>query len=345
MAESVGEGDAANPVAAIAAALVRSGLVDSDLTVRLSALTGGVSSDIWKVEVDGRVFVVKRALAKLRVAQDWRAPVSRNAAEAAWLRTAGAVVPGAVPRVLREDAATGLFAMDYLPPETHPVWKALLMQGVADAGFAAAVGATLARLHSATDGDPAVAAAFANAGTFHQIRLEPYLEATASRHPALAEALMGLSHRTDAHRAALIHGDVSPKNILVGPAGPVFLDAECATYGDPAFDLAFCLNHLLLKCLVRPEAAAGYLAAFDALAGSFLAGVAFEPPEALEARAAALLPALFLARVDGKSPVEYLVDDASRERVRAAAVPLVRTPPARLEAVRRHWAAALEGTS
>jgi aminoglycoside phosphotransferase (APT) family kinase protein len=131
-----------------------------------------------------------------------------------------------------------------------------------------------------------------------------------------------------------VHGDVSPKNILIGPEGPVFLDAECAWYGDPAFDLAFCLNHLLLKCLWNPGAKDALRACFDALAEAYLAGVTFEPRLALEGRAASLLPALLLARVDGKSPVEYLTDDAQKDTVRRVARRLLADPPERLAAVR-----------
>jgi hypothetical protein len=117
----------------------------------------------------------------------------------------------------------------------------------------------------------------------------------------------------------------------------VFLDAECAWYGDPAFDLAFCLNHLLLKCLWRPQWQAGYLAAFDALAGAYLQSVAWEPAADIEARAAHLLPGLFLGRVDGKSPVEYIEADADRERVRRVARELLLRPVATLGAVREAW--------
>src|SRR3712207_8107198 len=49
------------------------------------------------------------------------------------------------------------------------------------------------------------------------------------------------------------------------------------SYGDPAFDLAFCLNHLLLKGLWVPNAAPAFLACFDALAASYMAGVTWEP--------------------------------------------------------------------
>jgi aminoglycoside phosphotransferase (APT) family kinase protein len=129
-----------------------------------------------------------------------------------------------------------------------------------------------------------------------------------------------------------VHGDVSPKNILVGPRGPVFLDAECAWYGDPAFDLAFCLNHLLLKCLWVPRARAAFLECFDALSSTYLKSVSFEN---IEQRAASLLPALLLARVDGKSPVEYL-RTPDKEYVRTIARELLPSAST-LREVREAW--------
>ncbi len=313
------------------------GLVAADESVSISPLTGGVSSDIHLVETAGRRFCVKRALARLKVAAHWEAPVARNGAEAAWMRVAGAWQPGVAPVVLAEDAAAGLFAMTYLPPENHPVWKAELMAGRIDPGFADLVGRSLGAIHARSAGDLAIASAFANHETFDHIRLDPYLRATGRAHPALAARFEHLASVTAKTRLALVHGDVSPKNILVGPGGPVFLDAECATYGDPAFDLAFCLNHLLLKGARRGAARAGYLAAFEALARAYLGIVSWEAPEALERRAAALLPALFLARIDGKSPVEYLVHDDEREAVRRCAMPLVAEPPLGLAAIVEAW--------
>ena len=152
--------------------------------------------------------------------------------------------------------------------------------------------------------------------------------------PTWSAALAALVARTAATKRTLVHGDVSPKNILVGPRGPIFLDAECAWYGDPAFDLAFCLNHLLLKCLWTPSATEGFLAGFDALASAYLDGVQWEPRAALERRAAHLLPGLLLARVDGKSPVEYLTAEADRECVRRMARPLILRPADTLDGVR-----------
>ncbi|NVN84536.1 MAG: phosphotransferase [Rhodopseudomonas sp.] len=323
---------------AVAAFLRDAGLIEPGITPRFTPLTGGVASDIWKVEAGSAVFAVKRALAKLRVARDWTVPVSRNASEVDWLRAAAEVVPDAVPRVLAHDPELGAFAMDYLDPEHHPVWKQRLAAGQCDPDFATAVGRTIGAIHAATAHSQTVARRFANDALFHAIRLEPYLEATAEAHPDLAPALMALSRATLATHIALVHGDVSPKNILVGPHGPILLDAECAWYGDPAFDLAFCLNHMLLKCLWTPSSAAGYLGCFDALAAAYRAEIDWEPKHELERRAAALLPALFLARVDGKSPVEYITDESDKARVRRVARHLIVAKPEQLAAISDAWA-------
>lgn len=308
-------------------------------------LTGGVSSDIWRVDLATGPVCLKRALAKLKVAADWRAPVSRNAYEVAWMETAAALVPKAVPRLRAHDAAAGWFVMDFLDPATHKLWKAELRDGHADPDFAAQVGAALVRIHAGTAGRPEIARRFPTDKIFHAIRLEPYLEATARAHPDLSAAILDLVRVTASTKRALVHGDVSPKNILVGPAGPVFLDAECAWYGDPAFDLAFCLNHLLLKCLWTPRAQDGFLACFDALASAYRDAIAWEAPADLERRTARLLPGLFLARIDGKSPVEYITSDADKTRVRRVARALIATPPTTLAQIRTAWATDLKAAA
>jgi aminoglycoside phosphotransferase (APT) family kinase protein len=271
------------------------------------------------------------------VAADWRAPVERNRYEARWMRRANAAVPGAAPKLLGIDEASGALAMQYLPPGQYALWKEQLRDGEADLVFAARVAESLVRIHAATAADPTVAAEFPTDQIFYDIRLEPYLLATAHAHPDLAPQLKALVTVTQANRRALVHGDVSPKNILRGPSGPVFLDAECAWWGDPAFDLAFCLNHLLLKCLWTPSATPGFLACFDALAATYAAGITWEPPAVLEARAAHLLPGLFLARVDGKSPVEYITAAQDRNRVRRVARSFLARPVEALGDVRQAW--------
>ena len=316
----------------------RTGLASAHVARQLTPLTGGVSSDIWRVDFsDGRTVCVKRALAKLKVAADWQAPVSRNAYEWAWMQFASTVLPHAVPQPLAHDESLGMFAMTYLEPAAHPVWKQQLLSGHVDPASAAMVGQAMGLLHQASAHRADLAAAFDTGESFHALRLEPYLLATALKHPHLAGPLRALVARTAAHRTALVHGDVSPKNILVGPHGPILLDAECAWYGDPAFDVAFCLNHLLLKRLVVPQQAAALHQAFEALVQAYFHEASFEPRADLEARCAQLLPALMLARMDGKSPVEYITNEADRERVRAFAVPLIAQPMTSLAEISCSW--------
>lgn len=298
--------------------------------VQAVPLNGGVASDIWRVFAGGREVVVKQALEKLRVAADWRVPVSRNACEVAWLDAANAAVPGAAPQVLGHWPDLNAFAMPWLAPDDYPVWKADLLAGRCDDGVAAAVGMQLAAIHAATAGrDFAVN----DDDLFHTIRLEPYFEHLKAIHPQAARALDGLIAATLTHKTALVHGDVSPKNILIGPDGPVFLDAECAWYGDPAFDLAFVLNHLLLKSRLGLDT----LPAFAALAAAYRTGVTWEDPDGVDARASRLLPGLLLARIDGKSPVEYLTDDNLKNTVRAFAMRGLIDPPESLAQLARDW--------
>lgn len=307
-------------------ALRAGGLLSGEADPVCEPLTGGVSSDIWRIDLATGSICVKRALAKLKVADNWEAPVSRNAYEVAWMQTVHAIVPGSVPEVLYHDPDAGLFAMSYLPPETAPLWKAQLRDGIALTESAAAVGATLGRIHTATSVDPTIPAKFETDDIFHAIRLEPYLLATAARCPDVAHRLNELVEITASNKVALVHGDVSPKNILIGPAGPIFLDAECAWFGDPAFDLAFCLNHLLLKCLWTPSARTDFKSCFAALCTAYEDATAKMQDRDIPRRTAHLLAGLFLARIDGKSPVEYITDDADRNHVRTIARQFLTNP-------------------
>ena len=143
------------------------------------------------------------------------------------------------------------FAMEWLDPADHRLWKTELAAGPRRSRHSRRGRAKLAAIHAATAGDAAIAALFPTGRALRGASPRPLSARHGARAiPTSPAALNALADRTAATTTALVHGDVSPKNIMVGPARlPVFLDAECAWYGDPAFDLAFCLNHLLLKCL------------------------------------------------------------------------------------------------
>lgn len=199
-----------------------------------------------------------------------------------------------------------------------PSWRDDLAAGRVDADVGAVVGDRLAAIHAQTAGNDSTAREFASDHLFEALRIEPYLRYSAVRSPEHTAALSELAHDLADTHIALVHGDVSPKNIIVTRDGPVLTDAECAWYGDPAFDLAFCLNHLLLERIWKPQHRAPLQETSTRLLTAYLRGVSWEPPNAVAARIARLLPALALARIDGRSPVDYL-SAAQRESLRTRA--------------------------
>ena len=315
---------------------MRMGLIDDDEQPVMTHLTGGVSSLIMRVDTRRGPLCVKQALPELKVASHWSAPLERSHAELAWIRHVSQCLPESVPAILGEDPSSFCFAMTWLPPESYPVWKLQLRDGVADAALAAEVGRRLAAIHSATADDDVLTQSFANDENFFQLRLDPYFGATANVHTDCAAVLKELINATANNKRVLVHGDISPKNILIGPTGPMILDAECAWYGEPAFDAAFCLCHLLAKCLWRPASREAFLMCFDAFAATYLQGVHWENAAHLETRIAHLLAAIMLARVDGKSPLEYL-SEHDRERLRVFAKERVLSPRKQLKTIRDEW--------
>ena len=317
--------------------LVDAGLARAGEPQAWTVLSGGVSSDIWRVDLPDRSLCVKRALPKLRVKDDWEAPPDRNLYEWRWFSTVRRWIPGAAPEPLAFDPERRLLAMAFLPPEDHPLWKTEMLAGRVDVGFAAQVGQRLGRIHSASAAEPGLAAEFASDDGFHALRIDAYLLAVARRRPEVSRQIEAIAARTASLKVGLVHGDATPKNILMGPEGPVFLDAETAWWGDPAFDAASVLNHLLLKRVVVKGRGRELNDSFTVMAEAWLGHADFAPRAELEQRAASLLPALLLARVDGKSPVEYITTDADRDLVRRTAIPLLLQPPETLEAVRAAW--------
>lgn len=313
--------------------LFRTGLLERGETARWTPLAGGVSSDSWRVSLPAQTICVKRALARLKVKADWRAPTERNIYEWEWFNFVHRNFPGIVPRPVAHDAEMQMLAMEFLAPEEFKLWKTELLRGEADAGFAGRVGAALAKIHAKSAFDPEIARLFATDEIFFALRIEAYLLATAEKHPRVAPQIREIAERTLTARIALVHGDVSPKNILIGSERPVFLDAETAWFGDPAFDLAFCLNHFLLKAAYRAEFAGGYKNCFESFAESYLSGVDWEPRAETEARTARLLPVLYLARVDGKSPVEYITDEEIKNKIRRAALEFIEQPKSSLSEI------------
>jgi tRNA A-37 threonylcarbamoyl transferase component Bud32 len=330
-----GEADSALDTSEWVDALRRAGLAQSPAP-RLQPLTGGVSSEIILVEDGARRFVVKRALAKLRVRDDWFADTGRRRVEQSYLRVVGALLPSCVPRVLFADPEAGWFAMEYLG-DGFVNWKSQLLSGCAEPLAARRAGEALGVIHRETWGDPAIASEFATGPNFYQLRIEPYLETAARRAPELAGPLLDEAARLQGTALALVHGDFSPKNILLNPDRLVLLDAEVGWYGDPVFDTAFLLNHLLLKALLHVGTPDAMIESARIFWAAYVTALGARADSKFEARTVRLLLCLMLARIHGKSPVEYLPEPPKQRCVVEFVRAHLPRPPARLADLMAAW--------
>jgi hypothetical protein len=247
-------------------------------------LTGGVSSDIWRIDTPRGPVCAKRAWPKLRVAADWRAPIERNLYEARWMQVAEAAAPGSAPRMLGQHQALGVLVMSWLPPAGHRLWKTLLRDGHAEAATAQAVGRTLARIHAFSAARPQLAAQFDSDAIFFDIRLEPYLLATARRAtPISRPRCRRWWRRRRPTSVALVHGDVSPKNILVGPRRPGAAGRRVRLVGRPGLRPRLLPQPPAAEVPVDvPGARAALRGCVRRLAEAYLEGVDWEPRAALE---------------------------------------------------------------
>lgn len=302
---------------------------------RITELGGGVSNTVLLAENGGCRLVLKQALGKLRVQEDWFSDRGRIFREAAAMRALASHLPaGAVPEVLFEDRENGIFAMTAAPPGSE-TWKSLLMAGDMQPGIARRAGAILAAMARASWRNAEWEARFGDQTVFDQLRLDPYYRTTASRHPGLSAHFERLMAASGERRVAIVHGDWSPKNFLVHNGLLTAIDFEVIHFGDPAFDSAFLLNHLLLKSFHRPEWRASLAALGNLFWTTYREGL---PAGAdwIESATLQHLGCLMLARIDGKSPVEYLKDENIRGSVRRFATSLILERPSAVAEVFAH---------
>jgi hypothetical protein len=313
----------------VSAYLVARGVVSSDAELTVEELPGGVSGIVLAVRGPGIALVVKQALPRLRVAEEWTAPERRTDTEAAALRVAARLIPGRFAPVVDSDASEHVLVLQHAPAAWRN-WQAELLAGRPHTAAGSWAGDTLGRLHAATAGDEAIAAEFDDHEAFALLRLEPYYGTAMDRLPHLAGAFEPLVRELREARTCLVHGDYAPKNILLGDDGAWVLDAEVAHVGHPVFDLAFFLAFPLLTALQLPELAA----ACGDLTGRFTAAYAQRAP-ALAPPAlsiAAHTGAMLLARTDGRSRAAFL-DPGAVQRARELGERLLLDPAPDLAAV------------
>lgn len=324
--------------------LTAAGLLTDHDDVTITVLPGGVSGRTVMVTwSDGRACVFKQALPKLRVAVDWFSDPIRIHREALGLRWLAPLAPaGSVPALVFEDLHEHVLGMQAVP-RPHENWKTLLLAGHLDDDHVRQFGQWLGTVHRHSWLQRSeLAPAFDDRSFFDSLRVEPYYQYTATRVPAAAAFLKDLIARTQARRLALVHGDYSPKNVLVHGGQLVILDYEVIHWGDPAFDVGFGLTHLLSKAHHLRDRRTDFRRAASHFFRIYRESLGDVPwARDVEPHAVRHALACLLARGQGRSPLEYL-DPAARDRQRDAVLPVISCMPTRVDDLIGEFLAHLE---
>ncbi len=298
--------------------LIFRGLAAEAEEIRVREMGGGVSNAVfiaeWPRQPDRR-WVVKQSLAKLRVKDDWRSERGRIFREADAILSLGEILGWqTVPEIIDIDRSNYLYIMKAAPAGSES-WKYQLLAGKVDLNVARQAGELLARVMQAGGRRPELRERFLDQTVFNQLRIDPYYRTTAARHPELNSTYEQLIDASRNIRAAVVHGDYSPKNMLVKNGAICLIDFEVVHWGDPAFDAGFLLNHLLLKAFHRREYRESYCAAAREFWRALVESAGREHDRDFERMTVWHLGGLMVARIDGKSPVEYIRDNATKQRV------------------------------
>jgi 5-methylthioribose kinase len=306
--------------------LTRRGLINSPAVVEV--LKGGVSNVVLAIETATQEYVMKQALPELRVATKWKVDQRRAIVEANAMKLLCQITPESVPELVDFDPSEFTLTMIRLP-KSDTNWKVDMLEGRIHPSIGADLGIILAKWHNFGATHPNARADFMEDSLFDQLRVTPFYRAVAAKNPDLEPLISQLLKEITTVKATLVHGDFSPKNIMVSTdLRPIILDFEVMHTGNPVFDIAFLCAHLLCKKLRSSsrverdglvETTYAFLSAYQSLV--------IIPVSPSFAHHVAVIA---LARVEGVSPVNYL-DEAGKVRVQELTKTILRNPSATIE--------------
>jgi 5-methylthioribose kinase len=286
--------------------LIKHGVVTSAKDTHVEILTGGVSNTVLSITTKNQNLVLKQALPELKVAQKWEADQRRAIVEADALRVFHGISPEVVPKLVFIDPIEFVLIMERIPLGSS-VWKSDLLSGIFNPKVPEVLGKTLAEWHHFGAEYPEYKSQFKEDTLFEQLRVDPFYRFVAAKNPLLQESIFALIKELESDHSTIVHGDFSPKNIMVTPDEQVYiLDFEVMHVGNPIFDLAFLVSHLLCKFFrAENDQTAVQL---GIMADKFLS--AYEASHEIGSNLPFHTALIALARVEGKSPVDYLNESA-----------------------------------
>ena len=303
--------------------LLGKGVINEKEDYKLEYCKGGVSCIAALIEKSGKTMLVKQGRPKLAVKEEWLADPARMRIEAKANEVYNRYVPESVPAVIFYDDENYIMFREAAPADCV-MWKTDLLNGILDFEVAKKTMEALVTVHNKCYNDNDVAKIFADDTIFYQLRISPYIEFVLRKYPALEEFGARLIKRLRERKLTLVHADYSPKNILVLKNRDIcILDYEISHYGDPVFDVAFFTNHIVLKSAYLKEWSAAFLNMLLYMTSTYFSMTTYDDPKQVEADCIKILAMMMIARIDGKSPVEYITGETTKQLVRDMAMRLL----------------------
>jgi len=290
--------------------------INKEKIVKYKKLEGGVSSEVYYVKTNKNEYCIKRSLKKLLVKKDWIANTNRIKFEYYWLNHCRNILNKNIPKTYEFNNKKKYIVMEYLNNSKYKTLKELYFKKIINLNTIRLISKDLYKIHSKSNNYKTKILFKGNRNNFNDLRLDPYFNEVGRVYPKYKKYVKDLNKNYLINSSTLVHGDFSPKNILIGKNKIVYLDAECCNFGDPIFDLVFFSNHLLLKSIFIKDKSKEFIKSYMIFYKEYLKNLNAKKSKLYIDRIIKMTPIMMLARIDGKSPVEYIKSKKIKNTIR-----------------------------
>ena len=280
--------------------------INQEKIIQYKKLTGGVSSEVYHVKTNKNNYCIKRSLKRLLVKKKWIANTNRIKFEYLWLKHCQNILKRNIPNTYEFNNKKKYIVMEYLKTSQYKTLKQLYFNKIININTIRSISKHLYKIHSNSNNYKTKKTFEGNYKNFYDLRLDPYFNEVGRVYPKYKGYIKKINENYIKHSNTLVHGDFSPKNILVGKNKIIYLDAECCNFGDPVFDLVFFTNHLLIKSIFFKDKSQEFIKLYISFYKEYLSNLSTKNFNSYIDRIIKMTPIMLLSRVDGKSPVEYI---------------------------------------
>ena len=290
--------------------------INKEKIIEYKRLEGGVSSEVYYVKTNKKEYCIKRSLKKLLVKKEWIANTNRIKFEYLWLKHCRSILKKNIPETFEFNSRKKYIVMQYLDTSDYKTLKELFFDKIVNIKTIKLISKHLYKIHANSNNVKTKNIFKGNNKNFYDLRLDPYFNEIGRVYPRYKEYIEHLNKNYLKNSNTLVHGDFSPKNILIGKNKIIYLDAECCNFGDPVFDLVFFTNHLLIKSIYFKNKSQEFIKSYMMFYKEYLNNLSPKEHKLYVERIIKMTPVMLLARIDGKSPVEYINSKKIKNTIR-----------------------------